>query len=165
MNGQTLLFNSAQRNTGTMSNYNIHFVWNLITPPRSIKVLRVSVPNNFSNLKGSIIYVISNIINGCDNGFVPVNLSTVGVLGSIIAVLTVNPADLVLTYTALESDIYYSTQGTLFNGPNSLTLPLIQKQLKFALYNEDLTDVISNKDWTIIIQCQDSYISFPIKTL
>jgi hypothetical protein len=144
MNFHTLNISSQYRSSGTIDDFVVTFPWPLAYSPESIKVLSVIVPTFYTNLRGNVAYVTSDIVAGIDNGYFPVNNPTI--VDSVIAVVSPHQ-----NYQNSFNDPCFITRGTKFGMKQPLPQP--DRTLAFSLKNMDGTLVGAQDEWNITIIC------------
>jgi len=146
MDSATLLINSANRTTGSPNSFNIIINWPYIYSASGVKILQVYIPYDPTFL-GKIIYVISNIIGGNDNGYIIEDKN----INNIIAVIAVSTTNSIIEYRGKTIDPIFTTNGTYFG--IKYQVPVFTRSLDFSLIFSDGTPVPLTNDWSIIFTC------------
>lgn len=146
--------NTKYKTTGTLDDFTIDFPWTFSFTPESIKVLRVNVPTGYSSLSGTnVLYVVSDIIGGIDNGYIVLNNTPIQITKlNVIAII-----DPLHNYIATSSDPFFVCGGTLFG--KKYHLPQPNKSIRLSLLTSTGTYPGSLSDWNITILCK---INHPI---
>lgn len=150
MNFFTLNINSEYKTLGTNDSFQIRFEWPLTYSSECIKVLRVVPPTSYSNLKGNVVYVTSDIIEGTDSGYFPI--ANPNISSAVIAVI--EPTK---TYIATKSEPFFVCRGTYFG--RSYGLPQPYRTIILQLQNPDGSFVGAQDNWNITIVCYNNIVS------